>query len=212
MLALTLAMEANQYKYLSSPQNYLELSSEYGNNPVEVTSVINKTIYIAQGLYGVDTTIVGIKLAVLAGSIGVLLLSLSYYVASYKTQDKTILPLSPNLKGAAHLPVGHGFAKHPDALRAGASRGGQGGQKPNLGVADYEYTQLILLSTLGMLLLVSSKDLISLYLSIELISLSLYILAGIKRDGQYSTEASIKYFLLGAVSSGLLLFGSALMY
>jgi NADH-quinone oxidoreductase subunit N len=122
----------------------------------------NNVIYIAQGLYGVDTTIVGIKLAVLAGSIGVLLMSMGYYA------------------------------------------------KENLII--YEYTQLIMLSTLGMLLLVSSKDLISLYLSIELISLSLYILAGIKREGQYSTEASIKYFLLGAVSSGLLLFGSALMY
>jgi NADH-quinone oxidoreductase subunit N len=63
-----------------------------------------------------------------------------------------------------------------------------------------------------MLLLVSSKDLISVYLSIELISLSLYILASIQRDGQYSTEAGIKYFLLGAVASGILLFGSALMY
>jgi NADH-quinone oxidoreductase subunit N len=63
-----------------------------------------------------------------------------------------------------------------------------------------------------MLLLISSKDLISVYLSIELISLSLYILAAIKRDGQYSTEAGIKYFLLGAVASGLLLFGSALIY
>jgi NADH-quinone oxidoreductase subunit N len=76
----------------------------------------------------------------------------------------------------------------------------------------YEYTQLILLATIGMLLLVSSKDLISLYLSIELISLSSYILATIKREGQYSTEAGIKYFLLGAVSSGLLLFGSGLIY
>jgi NADH-quinone oxidoreductase subunit N len=76
----------------------------------------------------------------------------------------------------------------------------------------FEYTQLILLSTLGMLLLISSKDLISLYLSIELISLSLYILASLKRDGQFSTEAGIKYFLLGAVASGILLFGSALIY
>jgi NADH-quinone oxidoreductase subunit N len=79
-------------------------------------------------------------------------------------------------------------------------------------IITFEYTQLILLSTIGMLLLVSSKDLISLYLSIELVSLSLYILAAIQRDGQFSTEAGIKYFLLGAVASGILLLGSALIY
>jgi NADH-quinone oxidoreductase subunit N len=63
-----------------------------------------------------------------------------------------------------------------------------------------------------MLLLISSKDLISLYLSIELVSLSFYILASLKRDSQFSTEAGIKYFLLGAVASGLLLLGSTYIY
>ena len=77
---------------------------------------------------------------------------------------------------------------------------------------DYEYPILIMIATLGMLLLVSSKDLITFYLAIEIISLTSYILATIKRNGQYSTEAGIKYFLLGAVSSGILLFGSSLLY
>ncbi len=77
---------------------------------------------------------------------------------------------------------------------------------------NYEYIILILLSTIGMLLLISSKDLISLYLSIELVSLSFYILASLKRDSQFSTEAGIKYFLLGAVASGLLLLGSTYIY
>ena len=77
---------------------------------------------------------------------------------------------------------------------------------------DYEYPILILIATLGMLLLVSSKDLITFYLAIEIISLTSYVLATIKRNGQYSTEAGIKYFLLGAVSSGILLFGSSLLY
>lgn len=79
-------------------------------------------------------------------------------------------------------------------------------------VTEYEYTQLILLAILGMLLLVSSRDLIMFYLSIELMSLSLYILAGIRRIGQYSTEAGLKYILLGGLSSGLLLFGCGLIY
>jgi NADH-quinone oxidoreductase subunit N len=77
---------------------------------------------------------------------------------------------------------------------------------------DYEFPVLILLSTLGMMLLVSSTDMIMLYLSIELISLSLYVLSGINKKSQHSTEAGLKYFLLGALSSGLLLFGMALVY
>ena len=77
---------------------------------------------------------------------------------------------------------------------------------------DYEFSQLILLSTLGMMLLVGSGDLIMLYLVIELLGLSFYVLASIKRHSQHSTEAGLKYFLLGALSSGLLLFGMALVY
>jgi len=75
-----------------------------------------------------------------------------------------------------------------------------------------EYSVLILITTLGMMLLASCKDLITFYLAIEIISLSSYILASIKRNSQFSTEAGIKYFLLGAVSSGILLFGSSLLY
>lgn len=77
---------------------------------------------------------------------------------------------------------------------------------------DFELSQLILLSTLGMLLLVVSNNLIVLYLNIELISLSLYVLAGIHRNKQLSTEASLKYFILGAFASGFLLFGSTIIY
>lgn len=79
-------------------------------------------------------------------------------------------------------------------------------------IYEYEFSQLILLATLGMMLLISSNDLITLYLSIELISLSLYVLATIRNNSQHSTEAGLKYFLLGALTSGLLLFGMALLY
>jgi NADH-quinone oxidoreductase subunit N len=79
-------------------------------------------------------------------------------------------------------------------------------------IYTYEFGLLILLSTIGMMLLISSNDLIMLYLSIELISLSLYILTGINKDNQHSTEAGLKYFLLGALSSGLILFGMGLLY
>lgn len=85
-------------------------------------------------------------------------------------------------------------------------------EKKDEKLVDYEYSQLILMSILGMLLLISSRDLILMYLSIETLSLSLYVLAAIRRSGQYSTEAGLKYFILGALSSGLLLFGSSLIY
>ena len=76
----------------------------------------------------------------------------------------------------------------------------------------FEYISLILLSTVSMLFLISSADFISLYLAIELQSLSFYVLAAIKRNSEFSTEAGLKYFLLGAFSSGLLLFGCSLIY
>ena len=76
----------------------------------------------------------------------------------------------------------------------------------------FEYIILLLLATCGMLFLVSSADFISLYLAIELQSFCFYILAAIKRNSEFSTEAGLKYFLLGAFSSGLLLFGCSLIY
>lgn len=77
---------------------------------------------------------------------------------------------------------------------------------------NFEYFNLILLAILGMLCLVMSNDLIIFYLSIELFSLSLYILATYLRNSEYSTEAGLKYFILGSLSSGLLLFGSTILY
>ena len=71
---------------------------------------------------------------------------------------------------------------------------------------------LILMVVLSSLLLVSSVNWLSVYLAIELQSLTLFVLAALKRDSAYSTEAGLKYFVLGAVSSGLFLFGCALLY
>ena len=76
----------------------------------------------------------------------------------------------------------------------------------------FEYPIIILLSILGMFFMVSSNDLILFYLGLELQSLSLYILASIDRDNLRSTESGIKYFVLSALSSGLLLYGCSLLY
>jgi NADH-quinone oxidoreductase subunit N len=76
----------------------------------------------------------------------------------------------------------------------------------------FEYPILVLLSTLGMMVLISAGDLIALYLGLELMSLALYVVAASHRDNAKSTEAGLKYFVLGALSSGMLLYGASLIY
>ena len=76
----------------------------------------------------------------------------------------------------------------------------------------FEYPVIILLSILGMFIMVSANDLILFYLGLELQSLALYILASIDRDNIRSSEAGLKYFILSALSSGLLLYGCSLIY
>jgi NADH-quinone oxidoreductase subunit N len=76
----------------------------------------------------------------------------------------------------------------------------------------FEYPVLVLLATLGMLLMISANDMIGLYLGLELQSLALYVVAAINRDNIRSTEAGLKYFVLGALSSGMLLYGISLVY
>ena len=76
----------------------------------------------------------------------------------------------------------------------------------------FEYSILVLLSTLGMMVLISAGDLILLYLGLELMSLALYVVAASNRDDAKSTEAGLKYFVLGALSSGMLLYGASLIY
>ena len=79
-------------------------------------------------------------------------------------------------------------------------------------INGFEFPLLLLLSTSSMLFLISAADFISMYLAIELQSLCFYVLAAFKRDSEFSTEAGLKYFLLGVFSSGLLLFGCSLVY
>ncbi|MBE9605618.1 NADH-quinone oxidoreductase subunit NuoN [Acetobacteraceae bacterium H6797] len=80
------------------------------------------------------------------------------------------------------------------------------------GLARFEFPLLILFSTVGMMLMVSANDLMTLYMGLELLSLSLYVIAAFNRDSERSVEAGLKYFVLGALASGLLLYGSSLVY
>ncbi len=80
------------------------------------------------------------------------------------------------------------------------------------GLLRFEYPILLALASVGMMMMVSSGDLMSLYMGLELQSLSLYVVASLRRDSVKSTEAGLKYFVLGALSSGLLLYGASLVY
>jgi NADH-quinone oxidoreductase subunit N len=80
------------------------------------------------------------------------------------------------------------------------------------GLLRFEYPVLVALSVVGMMMMVSAGDLMSLYMGLELQSLALYVVASLRRDSVKSTEAGLKYFVLGALSSGLLLYGASLIY
>ena len=80
------------------------------------------------------------------------------------------------------------------------------------GILRFEYPILVALASVGMMMMVSAGDLMSLYMGLELQSLALYVVAALRRDSVKSTEAGLKYFVLGALSSGLLLYGASLTY
>ncbi|MEM6758466.1 MAG: NADH-quinone oxidoreductase subunit NuoN [Pseudomonadota bacterium] len=80
------------------------------------------------------------------------------------------------------------------------------------GLLKFEYPMLVALAAVGMMMMVSAGDLMALYMGLELQSLALYVVASLRRDSVKSTEAGLKYFVLGALSSGLLLYGASLVY
>ncbi|MGJ8625436.1 MAG: NADH-quinone oxidoreductase subunit NuoN [Sulfitobacter sp.] len=97
------------------------------------------------------------------------------------------------LSGAAVLVMSEGYMKSRGLLR-------------------FEYPMLVALAAVGMMMMVSAGDLMSLYMGLELQSLALYVVASLRRDSVKSTEAGLKYFVLGALSSGILLYGASLVY
>ncbi|MDG1376511.1 MAG: NADH-quinone oxidoreductase subunit NuoN [Yoonia sp.] len=104
------------------------------------------------------------------------------------------------------------FAKIAILLSAAAVLLMSQGYMQRRGLLRFEYPILIALSVVGMMVMVSAGDLMALYMGLELQSLSLYVVASLRRDSLKSTEAGLKYFVLGALSSGLLLYGASLTY
>ncbi|WP_420325512.1 NADH-quinone oxidoreductase subunit NuoN [Mameliella sp.] len=104
------------------------------------------------------------------------------------------------------------FAKVVILVSAGAVLLMSEGYMQRRGLLRFEYPLLITLAAVGMMMMVSAGDLMALYMGLELQSLSLYVVASLRRDSAKSTEAGLKYFVLGALSSGLLLYGASLTY
>jgi NADH-quinone oxidoreductase subunit N len=111
--------------------------------------------------------------------------------------------------------IADGFARYMKFLVLGGSAFAlvlsTSSAKP-MGLDKFEYSILVLLATLGMMVMVSANDLMSLYVGLELQSLALYVVAALKREDSKATEAGLKYFVLGALSSGMLLYGASLVY
>ncbi len=104
------------------------------------------------------------------------------------------------------------FAKVTLLLSAAAVLAMSEGYMSARGLLRFEYPILVTLAVVGMMMMVSAGDLMSLYMGLELQSLALYVVASLRRDSVKSTEAGLKYFVLGALSSGLLLYGASLIY
>ena len=104
------------------------------------------------------------------------------------------------------------FAKVVILLSAAAVLLMSEGYMQRRGLLRFEYPILVALSVVGMMVMVSAGDLMALYMGLELQSLALYVVASLRRDSLKSTEAGLKYFVLGALSSGLLLYGASLTY
>jgi NADH-quinone oxidoreductase subunit N len=104
------------------------------------------------------------------------------------------------------------FAKVAILLSAAAVLAMSADYLDRRGMLRFEYPILIVLAVVGMMMMVSSGDLIALYMGLELQSLSLYVVAAMRRDSAKSSEAGLKYFVLGSLSSGMLLYGASMVY
>jgi NADH-quinone oxidoreductase subunit N len=114
-----------------------------------------------------------------------------------------------------HMFVNDGFARFVKIILLAASALSvmlSWGYLENAGSDKPEYPVLVIFATVGMMLMVSAADMLSLYVGLELQSLALYVLAAFRRDDAKSSEAGLKYFVLGALSSGLILYGISLVY
>ena len=166
----------------------------------EILLAVGAMVLLMIGVFSGDDiapTITGASIGLLAGAILILLFSSGRYEifdgAFVLDGFARFMKIATLIGSAFAIAMSVGFAKAERFER-------------------FEYPILIVIATLGMMMMISANDLISLYLGLELQSLSLYVIAAIHRDSARSTEAGLKYFVLGALSSGMLLYGASLVY
>ena len=166
----------------------------------EILLAVGAMVLLMIGVFSgedIAPTITGASIGLLAGAILILLFSSGRYEifdgAFVLDGFARFMKIATLIGSAFAIAMSVGFAKAERFER-------------------FEYPILIVIATLGMMMMISANDLISLYLGLELQSLSLYVIAAIHRDSARSTEAGLKYFVLGALSSGMLLYGASLVY
>lgn len=176
-----------------------DLSSALPLAASELTLSVGALVLLVLGAF------IGDKSAKLISGLSILLLIAAAVIAA-------TAPLGVAFHGAFVADPLAAYAKVVIYLAAAVAILLGGGWMHRAGIARFEYPLLIVLAAVGMAMMASSGDLISLYIGIELHSLALYVLAAFHRDNLRASEAGLKYFVLGALSSGLLLYGASLIY
>ena len=166
----------------------------------EVLLAVGALVLLMVGVFTGDranTIVTGLSVALLFGALALLLVfpadGAAFGTAFISDSFTRFMKVLTLIGSVVTLIMSVGFAKD---------------QKFN----KFEFPVLIVLSTVGMLLMVSANNMLALYLGLEMSSLALYVLAAFNRDSVRSTEAGLKYFVLGALSSGMLLYGISLVY
>jgi NADH-quinone oxidoreductase subunit N len=166
----------------------------------EVLLAVGALVLLMVGVFSGDrasTIVTGLSVALLLGALALVLVfpadGAAFGTAFISDSFTRFMKVLTLIGSVVTLIMSVGFAKD---------------QKFN----KFEFPVLVVLSTVGMLLMVSANNMLALYLGLEMSSLALYVLAAFNRDSVRSTEAGLKYFVLGALSSGMLLYGISLVY
>ena len=180
-----------------------ELMASYWLLGPEVTLVVGAMALLMLGVFRPETD----REAEAIGWLAVIVLALAAWLTIQQPAEKAML-----FSGAFVIDSFGRFMKVLTLVSSAAALILSFDYMREAKILKFEYAVLVLLATAGMMMMISANDLIALYLGLELQSLALYVLAALRRDDIRSSEAGLKYFVLGALSSGMLLYGASLIY
>ena len=180
-----------------------ELMASYWLLGPEVTLVVGAMALLMLGVFRPETD----REAEAIGWLAVIVLALAAWLTIQQPAEKAML-----FSGAFVIDSFGRFMKVLTLVSSAAALILSFDYMREAKILKFEYAVLVLLATAGMMMMISANVLIALYLGLELQSLALYVLAALRRDDIRSSEAGLKYFVLGALSSGMLLYGASLIY